>query len=314
MNKMKNGALAFLYLLSIILFCGSTDHNTTSHEENRRVNNTPEVSAAVTVVETGSYATQSIDKKSIQTNKAPDTLSETVSTSESKVTEPAVTELASGTSSTAEMPTAAPVPTNHRIQVKNIMQKPELPFGCEIVSLTIVLNHYGFNVDKMYMSDNYLEKVPFWEKNGERYGADPYKAFPGDPADNVSSGCFASVITDSAKRFLSDNKSDYVAVNTSGMSLNELFHNYIDNDIPVIIWITSCDLHEIVYRHTWKTKDGQTIRFPSYQHCVVMTGYDTKKKIVYIADPLVGNTTYDMKLLKKRFKELGSESVAIIND
>ena len=308
---MKNGALAFLYLLSIILFCGSTGHNTASREENEIIKNTSEISSAVTVVETGNNDLQGIDNKARQTKSSSETLSKAVSKSESRVTEPAVTELASGTSSAAEMPVIATVPTYHRIQVKNIMQKPELPFGCEIVSLTIVLNHYGFGVDKMYMSDNYLKKVPFWEKNGERYGADPYEAFPGDPADPTGSGCFAAVITESAERFLADNKSDYIAVNTSGMSLNELCHNYIDKDIPVIIWITSCDLHEIVYRHTWKTKDGRTIHFPSYQHCVVLTGYDTKKKIVYIADPLVGNTTYDMKLLKKRFKELGSESVVV---
>lgn len=37
-------------------------------------------------------------------------------------------------------------------------QYPELPTGCEITSLTSVLNYYGYDVDKEVMADDYLEK------------------------------------------------------------------------------------------------------------------------------------------------------------
>lgn len=216
-------------------------------------------------------------------------------------------EVASSTSSAEEA-----LPTSHRIRVKNIMQKPELPMGCEIVSLTIVLNRLKYDVDKMYMAENYLDRIDFWEENGELYGADPYLAFPGDPANPFSSGCFSPVIVNSANRFLYDNNSEYTCINTSKMPLQDLFHTYIDNGVPVIIWITGRDLHEIEYHNSWKTQKGNVINFPSYQHCVVMTGYDTKKKLVYVADPLVGNTSYDMELFDLRFQQLGSESAVVI--
>ncbi|MBR1421970.1 MAG: C39 family peptidase [Ruminococcus sp.] len=203
------------------------------------------------------------------------------------------------------------LPEAYKIKVKNILQAPELPMGCEIVSLTIVLNYLGYDVDKMYMADNYLTKVDFWKIDGKLYGADPMMAFPGDPAEPNSSGCFAPVIVDSANRFFADNDSEHEAIDTSDKVFTELLHEYIDNDIPVIIWVTGDELHEIVYKYSWETPSGKTIDFPSYQHCVVMTGYDLKKEAVYVSDPLVGNTSYDIELFQKRYNELGSNSVII---
>lgn len=205
------------------------------------------------------------------------------------------------------------VPTSHRIDVENIMQMPELPFGCEIVSLTIVLNHLGFNVDKMYMCDNYLTTIDYWRANDQLYGPDPHEAFPGSPKDKHNiSGCFAQVIVRAAERFFQDNNGQYTAVNTTGMSLDELEHTYIDNDIPVIIWVTSKDLHEIEYKYSWHTADERIINFPTYQHCLVMTGYNSETGVIYTADPLVGNTFYYRPLFEQRYIELGTESLVIV--
>ncbi len=46
-------------------------------------------------------------------------------------------------------------------------------------------------------------------------------------------------------------------------------------------------------------------------HCVVLTGFDRENKKVYIADPMKGNTEYDMTLFEKRFKDMGSQGVVI---
>lgn len=287
-----------LLIALLLVGCGMSSLQNTSETDNSAEPNTTTSISAVTELET--LTEETTDRSS----HAQDDISPVLAI------DAAVTELESS-SAADELPKKKKTPTKHKIDVKNIMQKPELPYGCEIVSLTIVLNHLGFDVDKMYMSDNYLKQVDYWDKDGERYGADPYKAFPGNPAELNSTGCFAPVIADSANRFFKDNNSSNIGIDTSGQTLTELFHTYIDNDVPVIIWITSSDLHEIVYKYSWKTEDGDTIRFPSYEHCVVMTGYDTKKKVVYVADPLVGNTSYDMQLLEKRFTELGSNSVII---
>ena len=40
-----------------------------------------------------------------------------------------------------------------------IEQYPELPTGCEITAMTMVLNYYGYNVDKVTMALDYMPKV-----------------------------------------------------------------------------------------------------------------------------------------------------------
>lgn len=44
------------------------------------------------------------------------------------------------------------------IDVPTVMQNPELPNGCEITSLTAVLNSKGYKVEKTEMADIYLPK------------------------------------------------------------------------------------------------------------------------------------------------------------
>ena len=49
---------------------------------------------------------------------------------------------------------------SNRLNVKCVLQNPELPTGCEITALTIVLNYLGYDVDKLTMADKYLDKGP----------------------------------------------------------------------------------------------------------------------------------------------------------
>ena len=62
---------------------------------------------------------------------------------------------------------------NH-IDVPTILQYPELPNGCEITSLTAVLNYFGIDVHKTEMADDYLPQKPFGYENGGKTGPDPH--------------------------------------------------------------------------------------------------------------------------------------------
>lgn len=67
------------------------------------------------------------------------------------------------------------------LDVPVINQYPELPIGCEITSAAAVLQYLGFDVDKLYLTDNYLE----WDDNFTyddemvSHGPDPRKVFAG---------------------------------------------------------------------------------------------------------------------------------------
>lgn len=86
----------------------------------------------------------------------------------------------------------------HIIDFTPICQYPELPTGCEVTSLAMVLNYYNVNCDKCEISDNYLTK-------GDVGTVDFHQAFEGDPRDEYSYGCYANVIVETANKIIADN-------------------------------------------------------------------------------------------------------------
>ena len=200
---------------------------------------------------------------------------------------------------------------SHKIEVRNILQYPELPTGCECVSLTILLNHLGFPADKMQMARKYLPKLDFSEKDGVLYGADFRTTFAGDPESGHAYGCYAPCIVETAKNYLQSVGSTAQPVDLTGSSFEDLLRDYIDRDVPVLIWVTSSDLHETKRTTVWTTPSGEQVQWIAYEHCVVLTGYNRVKGIVFASDPLVGNTVYDYALCKQRYEDLGRQAVMI---
>ena len=57
---------------------------------------------------------------------------------------------------------------------------------------------------------------------------------------------------------------------------------------------------------------GELISWFGNEHCLLLTGYDTKENLVYVNDPLRGQISYDRKIFEKRFNELDRNAVIII--
>lgn len=196
------------------------------------------------------------------------------------------------------------ITTKNALLVKEILQFPELPTGCEITSLAIVLNYLGFNIDKVQLSDKYLAKISI--ANG-----DFINYFVGDPKKENGYGCFSKVIYNAAYDFLKDNPSDYSVYDISGSEFLNLF-SQIDKGNPVILW-TTVDLIPTYDGRIWKI-NSTTLTWPANEHCMVLTGYDLEKKVVYVCDPLKGNVSYDMNLFKDRYDQLGKQAIIIKSD
>lgn len=192
---------------------------------------------------------------------------------------------------------------NSRIlPVDNILQSPELPSGCEITSLTIVLNYLGYEVSNETMADDYLETSTSSTTN-------LYEAFRGNPHDNTGYGCYSPVIVNAANDFLNDVGGDVAAYDISGSSLDELFAQ-IDEGNPIIIWGSTDINEEITFDHTWLS-DGETMVWSSLQHCMVLIGYNLDAGTVYVANPLSGIEEYDMDLFNQRYQEYFSQAVVL---
>lgn len=204
-----------------------------------------------------------------------------------------------------------PVENKKLIDVENILQNPELPTGCEVTALTILLNHLGYPVDKVTMARNYLPKLDFYWENGIYYGADFRTTFAGNPESEYSYGCYAPCIATTADNYFADNGLDATAYDITGADFDSLLSDYIDNDMPVLIWITSSNLHESSLTSIWTTPDGEQVQWRAYEHCAVLTGYDLDNQLIYVSDSLYGNVEYDYDTIRQRYIELGQQALYI---
>lgn len=197
------------------------------------------------------------------------------------------------------------------ISVPYISQSGGYPTGCEIVSASMLLQYYEYNVSVDEFIDNYLESSLLEEVNGDLYGPNPNEVFVGDPRSVYSYGCYAPVIVNSLNKILDG---EHLAKNTTGNEFNELIENYIDREIPVLVW-TSINLLPTNAGTQWYIREsGDKFQWISNEHCMVLVGYDEDK--YYFNDPYEDNgvVSYDKELVEKRFEELGKQSVAIINN
>ncbi|MBR2765808.1 MAG: C39 family peptidase [Blautia sp.] len=181
-----------------------------------------------------------------------------------------------------------------------VCQYPELPTGCEMTSLAMVLNYWGVDTDKEELSDVYLAK-------GEVGTVDFRKAFEGDPRDISSFGCYAPVVADTAIKCLAARGSTLQVSDLTGTELTDLF-SYLDDGVPVIVWGTlNCE--EGFYSVTWEV-NGEQLTWYSPEHCMVLVGY--AERTVWVADPSTGRiVSYDMDLFRRRYEELYRQAVVI---
>ncbi|MBR5453264.1 MAG: C39 family peptidase [Clostridia bacterium] len=227
-------------------------------------------------------------------------------TEETAAAETAAPEKATDTEpiySNTNEPISDEIPKNKLLRVEPIMQKPELPNGCEIVALATVLRYLGFDIDKSEFARDYLPC-------GEVGKVAPDVAYVGDPTSDKTGtafGCLAPVITRCANQFFEDNEADYYAVNLTGTPLSEL-KEYVTDGIPVIMW-TTLKMYKSPIATTWNI-NGTKYTWLEYSHCSVLSGYTTDRYI--FSDPLYGIAGYPADKVEAAYKSQYMQAVAIL--
>lgn len=186
---------------------------------------------------------------------------------------------------------------NVSLDVKVIYQYPDMPSGCEITSLTMVLNYMGINVTNDYMADNYLDSSTY----------NMFTSFVGSVYNDNSFGCYAPVIVNAANKFFSDRALDYEAVNISN-STREQIVDILSEGRPVIIWNTE-DM-KTTYAKTY-TIDGNSFEWMTNEHCVVLSGYNEQENTVEVADSIAGKVVRDADTFFQRYNDVLSQAVYI---
>lgn len=197
-----------------------------------------------------------------------------------------------------------------------VYQMPELPTGCEITAMTMVLNYYGCEVTKEEMARDYLPTIfdyqePRREGRHRRefyeYGDDLENYFLGDPFTEYGTVCGTSAIVMAANLYLSEEESELWAVDLSGITTKELYKIVLSGS-PAVVF-TTIDMEDREETMGWYTEDGTYVEWSHNDHATVIIGCSEDE--VVIADPLEGIVTYDKTQFEKVFAQRGYRCVVI---
>jgi uncharacterized protein YvpB len=189
-----------------------------------------------------------------------------------------------------------------RIDAPFIKQMPELPRGCEVTSLAMMLQHAGVNVSKMTLAKE-VKKVPFY-KNGLH--GNPYDGFVGEIStfSKPGLGVYHGPIASLAEKYLPGQITDL-----TGKDIREIY-KMIDLGRPVWV-ITNTKYKHLPSSsfHTWNTSSGK-IKITYSEHSVLVTGYDSK--YVYINDPLYHrkNRAVSRSGFEAAWKQMGRQAIS----
>ncbi|KAB3531166.1 hypothetical protein F8153_05720 [Alkaliphilus serpentinus] len=194
-------------------------------------------------------------------------------------------------------------------EVPLIQQYPQLPRGCEVTSLAMLLQYAGIDVDKMTLAREILkDPTPFKRINGKTYFGNPNDGFVGDmySLKNPGYGVYHGPILKLLEEYMPGQ-----TVNLTGRSFGDLLY-FVNKEIPVWV-ITNTRYKELENNQfqVWETPTGP-VKITYRQHAVIITGYD--EKYIYINDPLYNGA--NRKINRSNFEaawiQMGQQAVSYI--
>lgn len=192
-----------------------------------------------------------------------------------------------------------------------IKQFPELPRGCEVTSLAMLLQYKGIDTDKMTLAGEIKKNsVPLKREGGNIYWGHPNDGFIGDmySYDNPGLGVYHKPIKELAEKYLPGE-----VIDLTGKEFSELMI-FLSLDIPVWI-ITNTTYRELPKSafEKWNTPAGE-IDITYKEHSVLITGYDEKN--IYFNDPINGmkNKSMNKEDFLKAWRQMGSQAVTYLPD
>lgn len=207
---------------------------------------------------------------------------------------------------TVDTETAVP-----KLNITPILQKPELPTGCEATAATMLLRCYGITVDKCAFA-GMVTKSSAETYNGRRYNAHPSDAFIGNPANSSSFGVFSPPIANAMQRVIDKVGLPFKAHPLVGEP-RETIETTVSGGTPMLVWVTM-SLINVKPTISWYIKRNgvytdELFTWPGNEHCVVL--YAINGNTVSVYDPLKGNVQYEKEKFFTRYNDVGKYAVKI---
>jgi uncharacterized protein YvpB len=201
------------------------------------------------------------------------------------------------------------------LDVPFIDQRTLYPTGCESVSTTTVLQYYGIDITVDDFIDNHLAKaeleiIGYKKGNAILSSLHPNEAFIGNPKSSSGLGCYENTITNAIDSVLEEkNLTEYFRVESHRDLTQEDLQNYIDKDVPIIVWATQNMVPSVEGISWYLTGTDTLFQYMKNEHCLVIIGYDNEN--FYFNDSLVGRIAYPKTLFLERYTQMGTRAVTV---
>lgn len=144
-------------------------------------------------------------------------------------------------------------PPSKILNVPLISQNPELPTGCEITSVTMMLRYFGANVNKIQLA----REMPYHSSN-------PNLGYVGNPFFPTGWTIYPPALINLVKKYTGS------AINLTGASIDTLENQIVKNK-PVVVWVkmhgfsvhaitlTGYDSNNLYYNDPWSFEKNKAI-------------------------------------------------------
>ena len=201
------------------------------------------------------------------------------------------------------------VPEQVILDVPVVKQYPELPRGCEVTSLAMIMAYMDIDTNKMRLAQEIKKDTTNYTRdaNGKITFGNPYDGFVGDMYNirNDGYGVYHGPIAELAQTYKPNEVIDF-----TGVGFDRLL-GLVAKGMPV--WVVANTMYRPLPEELfemWHTPTG-IVKITYKEHAVVLTGYSDK--YVYINDPL--KSRQNIKVEKKAFidawMQMGSQAVVL---
>ena len=163
------------------------------------------------------------------------------------------------------------------VPLENQFDEPALGNGCEVTSLSMLLNFYGYQTTKNQLAEQ-LTYVPVLNPDGTH--GDPNDGFVGEISGGEwAMGAYVPVVAELAEKIVQD---DHQVNSKKDASLEDV-KKALDKGQPVWASVTiQFEVPDDSDFMIWTTQNGQ-VKVTPLNHACIVTGYD--KNTIYVNDP-----------------------------
>lgn len=152
------------------------------------------------------------------------------------------------------------------LDVPAINQFPELPRGCEVTSLSMLLQHAGIQADKMTLAKEIKKNPePYRVENGKIYFGHPNEGFIGDmySFDNPGLGVYHKPIKELAEKYMPGSIEDLTGSDFEDLKI------YLSDGRPVWVIINTAykQLSDDFFRPGIRRTERSRLLIKSIQFC-----------------------------------------------